>query len=124
MFSINVSMKGVHQMKISRVASILFVIAFAAAGSIGLNNVESAEKTGEQLFKDHCAVCHPEGGNIVNPKKTLVKKDLAASKIKTADDIIKTMRKPGPGMTAFDMKTISDKEARKIADFIFKKYNK
>jgi len=111
-------------MKISRVASILFVIAFAAAGSIGLNNVESAEKTGEQLFKDHCAVCHPEGGNIVNPKKTLVKKDLAASKIKTADDIIKTMRKPGPGMTAFDMKTISDKEARKIADFIFKKYNK
>lgn len=69
-------------------------------------------------------MCHPDGGNIISPKKTLLKKDLAASNIKTADDIVKTMRKPGAGMTAFDMKTISGKEARKVADFIFKKYNK
>jgi len=102
---------------------ILFIIAFSA-GSIGLNSVEAAEKTGEQLFIEHCVVCHAEGGNIINPKKTLLKKDLLANNIKTADDVIKTIRKPGPGMTAFDVKTISDNEARKIADYIFKKFNK
>ena len=102
----------------------LFAIAFAAAGSIGLYKVEAAEKTGEQLFTEHCVVCHAEGGNIINPKKTFLKKDLFANNIKTADDIIKTMRKPGPGMTTFDVKTISDYEARKIADYILKKYNK
>ena len=105
-------------------AIIFFVTAFAIAGSIGLNSVEATEKTGEQLFTEHCAVCHAEGGNIINPKKTLLKKDLFANNIKTADDVIKTIRKPGPGMTAFDVKAISDKEARKIADYIFKKFNK
>jgi len=116
--------RGTLPMKQYVLAIILFVIAFAAAGSICLNSVEAAEKTGEQLFTEHCAVCHAEGGNIVNPKKTLLKKDLFANNIKTADDVIKTIRKPGPGMTAFDVKTISDKEARKIADYIFKKFNK
>jgi cytochrome c6 len=105
-------------------AIILCIIAFPAAGSISLNSVEAAEKTGEQLFTEHCVVCHAEGGNIINPKKTLLKKDLLANNIKTADDIIKTIRKPGPGMAAFDVKTISDKEARKIADYIFKEFNK
>jgi cytochrome c6 len=106
-------------------AIILFVvIAFAAAGSICFNSVEATEKTAEQLFTEYCAVCHAEGGNIINPKKTLQKKDLLANNIKTADDVIKTIRKPGPGMTVFDVKTISDKEARKIADYIFKKFNK
>jgi len=111
-------------MKKIGMASILFVMAFAAAGAIGWSNAEAAEKTGEQLFKDHCTVCHPDGGNIINPKKTLLKKDLAANKIKTGDDIIKIMRNPGAGMTAFDTKSITDAEARKIADFIFKKYGK
>jgi cytochrome c6 len=32
------------------------------------------------------------------------------------------MRNPGPGMTKFDKKTISDKEARAIADYILKTF--
>ena len=111
-------------MKQHALAIIFFVITLSVTNSIALNSVEAAEKTGEQLFTEHCVVCHAEGGNIINPKKTLLKKDLFANNIKTADDIIKTIRKPGPGMTAFDVKTISDKEARKIADYIFKKFNK
>ena len=93
-------------------------------GTGGMSTTEASEKTGEQLFKEHCALCHPAGGNIVNPKKTLHKNDLAANKIKSADDIIKTMRKPGPGMIAYDVKLIPDKDARKIADYILKTYNK
>lgn len=103
---------------------LLVITAIVLAGTAVLNASETAGKTGEQLFKEHCSVCHPDGGNIITPKKTLMKKDLVANNIRSADDMVRTMRTPGPGMTAFDMKTLSDKEARKISDFIFKKYNK
>jgi cytochrome c6 len=33
-------------------------------------------------------------------------------------DIVKLMRKPGEGMTTFNKKTISDKEAKAIAEYI------
>ena len=105
-------------------ASILFVIVFAAVGTTVLNNAQAADKTGEQLFIEHCALCHPDGGNIINPKKSLQKKDREMNNIRTPEDIVKTMRKPGPGMTTFDVKILNDKEAGRIADFILKKFNK
>lgn len=77
---------------------------------------------GESEFKEHCAMCHPDGGNIINPKKTLHKKDRVANGIKTQADIIKTMRNPGQGMTTFDEKTIPEKEAKEIADYILKTF--
>jgi len=92
------------------------------AGSGGLTY--AAGKSGEALFKEHCAVCHPDGGNIVNPKKTLHKKDLAANNIKSDGDIVKLMRNPGPGMSKFDVKTISDADAKEISKYIMKTYNK
>ncbi|HKZ17870.1 MAG TPA: c-type cytochrome [Geobacteraceae bacterium] len=77
---------------------------------------------GEELFKTHCAICHPNGGNIINPKKPLDKKALAANNIKSAKDIVNNMRNPGPGMNKFDEKTIPDKEAKMIADYILKTF--
>lgn len=82
----------------------------------------TAGKSGEAMFKEHCAVCHPDGGNIVTPTKTLKKKDLAANNIRTEADIIKTLRKPGPGMNKFDEKTISDSDAAEIAKYILKTF--
>ncbi len=79
-------------------------------------------KSGEAMFKEHCAVCHPDGGNIVTPGKTLHKKDFNANNIKKPEDIVKTMRKPGPGMTAFDQKTITDKDAKAIAEYVLKTF--
>lgn len=111
-------------MKKCGLATSLFLMAIAVVSSTNMNSMEAAEKTGEQLFKEHCSVCHPEGGNIINPKKTFMKKDLEANNIKTAEDTIRIMRKPGPGMTAFDMKSLSETDARKIADYLFKKFNK
>jgi cytochrome c6 len=84
--------------------------------------VKKEEKSGEALFITNCKVCHPDGGNIVNPAKTLHKKDREAHTIKTIDDIIKTMRNPGPGMTKFDEKTISNHDAKEIAEYIFKTF--
>ncbi|HJV37106.1 c-type cytochrome [Geomonas sp.] len=72
----------------------------------------------EALYKQYCAACHPDGGNTINPKKTLHAKDMAANNVKTSDDIVKLMRTPGPGMTKFDTTTISDDDAKKIADYI------
>jgi len=73
---------------------------------------------GKKEFEEHCASCHPKGGNIVNPKKTLSKKVLAANGVKSSKDIIAKMRNPGPGMTKFDAKAVPDNEAKAIADYI------
>lgn len=81
-------------------------------------------KSGEDLFKQHCAVCHPDGGNIINPKKTLHKKDMESNNIKTKEDIIKVMRNPGPGMLKFDEATIPNESAKEIAEHILKAYVK
>jgi cytochrome c6 len=85
-------------------------------------NASGASQSGEELFKKNCSVCHVDGGNIINPQKTLQKKDREANNIKTANDIIKRMRNPGPGMTEFNQKTISDKDAHKIAEYILKTF--
>jgi cytochrome c6 len=79
-------------------------------------------KSGQALFKQYCTVCHPDGGNIINPKFTLHIKELQAHKITKPGDIIGKMRNPGPGMTKFDKKTIPDKDAKKIADYILKTF--
>lgn len=105
---------------ISAAVATFSMVAFATAGHAVQKKADVGK--GKELFNKHCAVCHPNGGNIINPKKPLGKKALAANNIKTAQDIIKTMRKPGPGMTKFDQKTISDKEAKAIADYILKTF--
>ena len=97
------------------------VLTVCCVGSVAFAEKASKE-TGEAEFKEHCAVCHLDGGNIINPKKTLHKGDREANNIRNEADIIKTMRKPGPGMTTFDEKTISDQEAKEIAKYIFKTF--
>ena len=82
----------------------------------------SSVSLGESEYKEHCAVCHPNGDNIINQKKSLHKRDLEMNKIMTETDIVKLIRNPGPGMTKFDNKTITDKEARAIAQYILKTF--
>jgi cytochrome c6 len=97
------------------------MFAVAAAGSVSVifaGGVDATQPAGEALFKQHCAVCHVDGGNLIAPQKTLHKKDREKNNIKTAEAIIKTMRKPGPGMTQFNEKTIPEKDAKAIAEYI------
>jgi cytochrome c6 len=77
---------------------------------------------GEQAFVKNCSVCHPKGGNIINPAKTLDKKVLTANGIREPADILRNIRNPGPAMTRFDEKTISDETARAIAEYILKTF--
>jgi cytochrome c6 len=99
----------------------LAVSAFIAAGSMAADK-KMMKISGEKEFKEHCAACHPDGGNVINPAKTLKQKDLKANGIMTPADIVKLMRKPGPGMTAFDAKMVPDKEATAIARYIMKTF--
>ncbi len=98
----------------------VLAIAVLVVGAAG--TAKGAGKTGEALFKQNCSPCHADGGNIVNPQKTLHKKDREANGVKTASDIMGKMRNPGPGMTKFDENTISDKDAKEIANYILKTF--
>ncbi len=84
---------------------------------------KEAGQRGESLFKQYCSPCHPEGGNTLNPQKSLRKKDREANGVKTAEDIISKMRNPGPGMTKFDEQAIPDADARVIAEYVVKKFD-
>lgn len=99
------------------------IVFVAAAGLFLAGGIAGATgQSGEALFKQHCAVCHVNGGNIVNPQKTLSKKDRETNNVKSVQDILKKVRNPGPGMTPFDKKTLPDKDARKIAEYILKTF--
>ena len=98
--------------------SLLLVLCAADLRAEGSKKI-----SGEAKFKEHCAVCHPDGGNIVNTQKTLHKKDLEANNVKAAADIVGKMRNPGPGMTKFDKDAVSDEEAKAIAKYILKTFN-
>ncbi len=100
----------------------LFSLACCLIVASGFASEGDKGKSGEVLFKEHCSPCHPDGSNIINPKKTLHKKDLQANKILTAEDIMKLMRNPGPGMIRFDRETLSEKDAKAIAEYIIKTF--
>ena len=104
---------------------IITVTLFAACSFMSAASAAEPAATanaGEKLFTQQCAVCHPQGGNIINPQKTLSNKILSANSIKTEEDIIKIMRKGAPGMTKFDTAAISDEDAKFIAGYILKTF--
>lgn len=104
--------------KILFTAALLTMSAFATTAlAAGKGKID-----GKKEFEEHCASCHADGGNIVKPDKTLKKIDREANGVKSWKDIVKKMRNPGPGMTKFDKKDVSDKEARAIAEYILKTF--
>lgn len=77
---------------------------------------------GERLFRQFCASCHPDGGNVSDPARSLHKAALKARRITTPDDIVRIMRQPASRMIAFDRSSLPDEEAFTIAAYILKTY--
>jgi cytochrome c6 len=104
----------------NKVTTYLLAGAFALCAFLFVAAATQAAKAqnGEAEFKEYCAECHADGGNSIKPTKTLSKADLEKNGIKTAEDIIKIMRKPGEGMALFDEKTLPEAEAGKIEEYI------
>jgi cytochrome c6 len=77
---------------------------------------------GEALFKQYCSTCHPNGGNISDPERTLYGSVLKRKHITTAEDIVRIMRNPLSRMIRFDPSTLSDRDARAIAEYVLKTF--
>lgn len=96
--------------------SVLCLIA-ALTGTLAVGSALAEQKTGEAIFKEKCASCHPNGGNIMNPKEQI-------KGMKNPKKITGKVRKGGGGMPAFDQKAISDADNKAIADYVIKTFKK
>lgn len=114
--------EGKRMMK--KMFMVMFVVVVICSMSFYAFAQKTSSSTGESLFAANCQVCHPDGGNIINPAYTLHQKDRYAHNVKTAADIVNKMRNPGPGMTKFDEKAISDNDAHTIAEYVIKTFKK
>jgi cytochrome c6 len=85
-------------------------------------DMSASEGDGEALFKQFCASCHPNGGNVSDPKRTLYRSVLQNNHINTPEDVVRVMRNPLWRMIRFDVSTLSDTDARAIADYILKTF--
>ncbi len=111
-------------MALKKVGTVLFcgAVFLGSVAACGNAGSEAPKIDGKALFEKHCSVCHKDGGNIINPQKTLKSSDLKTSGKDSVDAIVGVMRNPGPGMQKFDEKTLSDDEAKAIAEYVLKAF--
>lgn len=109
-----------------KICFIVCLMACAAYGTLSAGaQEEPAADAGKRLFEKHCALCHPNGGNVVNPNKTLRTNHLAANGLSTADALVKYMLNPGKGMPKLvhEDREITVEQARGIAAYILTTLN-
>jgi cytochrome c6 len=85
-------------------------------------NFQEPVRGGETLFNQYCAACHPNGGNVSDPERTLYGSVLKRKHISTPEDIVRIMRNPLSRMIRFDAATLPDRDARAIAEYILTTY--
>ena len=78
---------------------------------------------GAALFKQYCSSCHPDGGNVNDPKMNLHGTAMRANRITTPEDVVRVMRTPISRMIRFDATMLPDREARAIAEYVLKTFN-
>ncbi|MDO3380064.1 c-type cytochrome [Geoalkalibacter halelectricus] len=76
----------------------------------------------ESLFNQHCAACHPDGGNVMRPERNLSHANLMERGLGTPESLRDYLRDPGPGMPAFDANTISDEQGENLGHYILEKF--
>jgi len=98
---------------------LLAILVMASPGFCG-----EVKPDGKALFSRNCAFCHPQGRNIIRPRKSLDRETLIKNGITGPKGIVKRMRHPGPGMPRFSERRLSDEEARAIAEYIWETFKK
>lgn len=115
--------------RILTMAVLLITVCLFVAVSFAKDNPKG--KSGAALFSRFCAECHPDGGNLLDPKRTLRRADREANNIKTAEDIMNKMWNRGPfaahpqsrtSMKRFDADTIPYEDALAIANYILEAF--
>lgn len=89
----------------------------AAAVPVATNRPDML-RSGEALFKQYCSSCHPNGGNVSDPRRPLYGSALKRNHLTRPEDIVRIMRNPVSRMIRFDVTTLSDKDALAIAEYI------
>ncbi len=82
-----------------------------------------AASDGQALFARHCAGCHYNGGNTVNPAKPLTQIYREANGLRTTADLVAKMRRGGGGMPRFTTKQLPETEAKAIAEHIIRTFD-
>lgn len=113
-----------REITVEQAQSIAAYILTAFGGTTaGLS--ENRQLSSKQLFEKYCAACHRDGGNIVNPQKTLKKKDREANGLGSADKLAGYMMNPGPGMPRLvhEDREITREQAAGIAAYIIETFD-
>jgi cytochrome c6 len=74
-------------------------------------------QSGEKLFLQNCAACHPTGKNLIIPEKNLKKNTLETNGMNSQPAIVYQVRNGKNGMPAFGDR-LEKKEIERIADYI------
>jgi cytochrome c6 len=88
------------------------------ATALGVAWATDGKPSGESLFNRYCVSCHPGGGNIMTPQRTLFRIDRDSRGLRKPADIVRFIRHPSGRMPKFDRGQLSDKEAEMIGQYI------
>jgi cytochrome c6 len=99
------------------IRAMLIIAACMCSCSIAAFTQDSATgSSGNVVFNQHCAACHANGGNVVNPNKPLK----GAQTLNTFEAFLPWIRHPDQPMPSFPPSTISDQQAKALYDYILK----
>jgi uncharacterized membrane protein len=73
-------------------------------------------KAGENIYRARCSACHPHGGNIIKPNLPV----RGAPELADFQKFSEWLRHPDPPMPAFPAKTISDRQAKELYDYVMR----
>lgn len=93
------------------------LVLFTCLGYTG-----AALADGKGDFEQFCSGCHPDGGNTINPAKTLRKMTREANGIRRPADIVRILRNPGEGMRRYTKQDLSNERAEALAAYILKTF--
>jgi len=106
----------------SLLAALALAILVSACASSGTSTPGKKVDVGKMLFEQHCAICHPDGRNLIRPEKTLVRERLEKVGLSTTGALVTLMRHPGPGMKTFPPETLTNEEVTAIARYVLETF--
>jgi len=83
-------------------------------------DVSKTYEIGEKIFMAHCNACHADGGNKIKPDQPL----RGSPDLKSFDTFLSQIRHPETPMPTFTELQISDKDAKKLYDYVINVVNR
>ena len=87
---------------------------FLLATGMGIGQETGSEGKGRETFAMNCSPCHPQGGNLIKPEKTIK----GSKKLTNPKALLEWIRKSVASMPVFPAARISDKQAEELYLYI------